>query len=106
MAELRVQDRIHAAAVMELDPVKRAAMFIMLNDLAVKDNAVIPVVSRSLIGAAANGLHLTLSGWDNDTRGIADWLQDPVGWLECVRAHIAKGRSSAAGNLPALAGQG
>jgi peptide/nickel transport system substrate-binding protein len=69
-------DRVYAAAAVELDPVRRASMFIQLNDLAVKDNAVIPVVFRSLVGAAGNGLHVTLSGWDNDTRGLADWYRD------------------------------
>jgi peptide/nickel transport system substrate-binding protein len=69
-------DRIHTLAATELDPVRRATQFIGLNDLAVKDNAVIPIVSRSLVAAAANSLHLPLSGWDNDTRGLADWYKD------------------------------
>ena len=39
-------DEIHKAAQVELDPVKRAAMFIKLNDMAVNDQVVIPVVAR------------------------------------------------------------
>ena len=39
-------DDIYKAAQVELDPVKRAAMFIKCNDLVVNDHVVIPVVAR------------------------------------------------------------
>jgi peptide/nickel transport system substrate-binding protein len=70
-------DMLHAAATIELDPIKRAAIFIRLNDLVVQENVVVPIVYRSLVGAAAKGLNVSLSGWDNDTRGLADWYRDP-----------------------------
>src|SRR5437868_8768719 len=39
-------DDIHKAAQVELDPVKRAGMFIKLNDMVVNDQVVIPIVAR------------------------------------------------------------
>ena len=39
-------DKLHQAADIEIDPVKRAAMFIAMNDLLIKNIVVIPVVSR------------------------------------------------------------
>ena len=39
-------DDIHKAAQVELDPVKRAAMLIKLNEMAVNNQVVIPVVAR------------------------------------------------------------
>jgi peptide/nickel transport system substrate-binding protein len=73
----RDYDRLYASASTELDPIKRAAEFIQLNDLAIRENVVVPIVYRSLVSAAASGLHVSLSGWDNDTRGLADWFRDP-----------------------------
>ncbi len=69
-------DKIYNAAIVELDPVKRAGMFIQLNDLPVKDFANIPVIFRKSVSAAVKNLHVTLSGWDNDTRYIADWYKE------------------------------
>ncbi len=39
-------DKAYAAAEGELDPVKRAALFITMNDMVVGDPGVIPVVYR------------------------------------------------------------
>ena len=69
-------DTAHATAQGELDPVKRAALFIRMNDLAVGDQAVIPVVARPLVGASSIALRPNLSGWDNTTAFIADWYKD------------------------------
>ena len=44
-------DDIHKAAQVELDPVKRAAMLIKLNELAVNNQVVIPVVARPGVAA-------------------------------------------------------
>jgi peptide/nickel transport system substrate-binding protein len=60
----------------ELDPVKRAALFIRMNDLVCNDQAVIPVVYRPRVGAIAHKLHASLSGWDNDLWDLRNWYRD------------------------------
>ena len=69
-------DKAFRAAEGELDPVKRAALFIKMNDLVVSDHAVIPVVGRPLVSATANKMHLQLSGWDNTFWNLRDWYRD------------------------------
>jgi peptide/nickel transport system substrate-binding protein len=69
-------DRVYRASEEELDPVKRTVMLIQLNDLPVSDNAVIPVVYRPSAAGINNKLHLTTSGWDNDTWDLASWYMD------------------------------
>ena len=69
-------DAAYRAAAGELDPVKRAALFIRMNDLACGDQAVIPVVYRPRVQAVADKLHATSSGWDNDLWNLKDWYRD------------------------------
>jgi peptide/nickel transport system substrate-binding protein len=60
----------------ELDPVKRAALFIRMNDLVCGDQTVIPVVYRPRVAAIASKLHADISGWDTDIGAIKDWYRD------------------------------
>jgi peptide/nickel transport system substrate-binding protein len=69
-------DKIFRAAQGELDPVKRAAFFIKMNDMAVEDVAVIPVVNRRWVAAMSHKLKATLSGWDNDFWNLKDWYRE------------------------------
>lgn len=69
-------DDLYRAAEGELDPVKRAALFIRMNDILIEDVAVIPVVSRPNVAAVATGLSAPLSGWDNYTWALKDWYRD------------------------------
>ena len=69
-------DDIHKAAQVEVDPVKRAAMFIKLNDMAVNDQVVIPVVARPAVQAITSKLVCAMSGWDNNTWDIQNWYKD------------------------------
>jgi len=69
-------DRAFRAAAVELDPVKRATLFIRMNDLVCGDHAVIPLVSRRKVSAVANGLHAPMSGWANEMQLIHDWYRD------------------------------
>ena len=64
------------AAVVELDPIKRAALFIKLNDLTVNDQVQIPVVARLGAAGVAHSLKLELSGWDNNTFDLANWYKE------------------------------
>src|SRR6267378_1289159 len=69
-------DKAYRAAEGELDPVKRAALFISMNDLVCNDHPVIPVVNRPKVEALANKLHAPGSGWDNDLWNLKDWYRD------------------------------
>ena len=69
-------DAAFVAAQGELDPVKRAALFIKMNDLIVNDRAVIAVVARPLVGASGTALRPRLTGWDNTTAFINDWYKE------------------------------
>jgi peptide/nickel transport system substrate-binding protein len=69
-------DDVHKQADGELDVVKRAAMYIKLNDLVVADNYIQPLLRRPKVSAVAAKLKVPLSGWDNDLWQIADWYRD------------------------------
>jgi peptide/nickel transport system substrate-binding protein len=69
-------DAIHKAAQIELDPIKRAGMFIKLNELVVNNNVVIPVVARLGVAAVKDKLIVELSGWDNNTWNLANWYKE------------------------------
>ncbi|TDP63878.1 peptide ABC transporter substrate-binding protein [Roseateles toxinivorans] len=69
-------DKAFRAAENELDPVKRAALFIRMNDLICSDPVVIPVVYRPRVAAVASKLYAPLSGWDNDLWNLKDWFRE------------------------------
>jgi len=69
-------DDIHKAAQVELDPIKRAAMLIRLNELAVNNYVIIPLVARPGAAAMNNSLVAELSGWDNNTSDLANWFRE------------------------------
>jgi peptide/nickel transport system substrate-binding protein len=69
-------DAAYAAQEGELDPVKRAAYFIKINDVACSNNAVIPVAYRPRVGGVSNKLHVNVSGWDNDLYQLREWYRD------------------------------
>ncbi|WP_159585606.1 peptide ABC transporter substrate-binding protein [Chelativorans xinjiangense] len=69
-------DKLYREAEAELDPVKRAALFIRMNEMVIEEVAVIPVVSRPRVAALSNKLHAPLSGWDNYTAHLKDWYRD------------------------------
>jgi peptide/nickel transport system substrate-binding protein len=60
----------------ELDPVKRAALFIKANDMVINDQVVIPVIARHAVQAVAAKLRANMSGWDNNTWDIQDWFKE------------------------------
>ncbi len=69
-------DKTYLAAQSEMDPVKRAALFVKMNDMPVNDIAIIPVVYRPRVSAAVNNLVAPLSGWDNDLWLLKDWYKN------------------------------
>jgi peptide/nickel transport system substrate-binding protein len=69
-------DKLWTQSDKEINPVKRAAMLIALNDMVIKNVVVIPVVTRPSVVAIAKNLHAPLSGWDTNTYGLHDWYRD------------------------------
>jgi len=69
-------DKTFRAAEGELDPVKRAAMFVRMNDLVIENQVVIPIAYRPRVSAAVHKLQAPLSGWDNDLWNLRDWYKD------------------------------
>jgi peptide/nickel transport system substrate-binding protein len=69
-------DRAYRAADTELDPVKRAALFIKMNDLVIQHVVVIPVLWRSGVSAAATRLSgMDLTGWDSTFWRLPYWYR-------------------------------
>ena len=69
-------DEVYKQAEHELDAVKRAAMFIKLNDLVVADNYILPLLRRPKVTALSGNLIAHLTGWDNDLYQIANWYRE------------------------------
>jgi peptide/nickel transport system substrate-binding protein len=69
-------DKTFAAAEGELDAVKRAALFIAMNDMVVDTPAVIPVVYRPEVSARSRQLRARLSGWDNTFWDLQNWYRE------------------------------
>ena len=70
-------DRLWKEAWTELDPVRRAALFIRMNDLVIEDVVVIPVVWRQEVSAVSHTLRgLTLSPWDSILWDLAFWYRE------------------------------
>jgi len=67
-------DKLHKSQEAELDPVKRAALFIKMNDLVIQNVVVIPVVFRPRVAAIGNRMRdVAQSGWDSDFWALAYW---------------------------------
>jgi peptide/nickel transport system substrate-binding protein len=67
-------DRLWRQAEVEMDPVRRAGLFIRMNDLVVQSGVVIPVTWRNVLHAAANGLAgVDFNSWDSIFGRIAYW---------------------------------
>jgi peptide/nickel transport system substrate-binding protein len=70
-------DRAYNAADVEMDPVKRAALFIKLNDLVIQNVVVIPVLWRNGVSASANKLRgMDLHGWDSTMWRLPYWYKE------------------------------
>ncbi len=69
-------DATFKAVVNEFDPVKRAALFIKMNDLVINDGHVIPIFGRPRPRGIVNKLNAVASAWDNDTWMLGFWTRD------------------------------
>jgi peptide/nickel transport system substrate-binding protein len=69
-------DALYAQAQHELDAVKRAAMFIKLNEMVVGDHYILPEVYRLRVTALKSDIVAPISGWDLDFWQLANWYRE------------------------------
>jgi peptide/nickel transport system substrate-binding protein len=69
-------DKLYRSAETELDPVKRAALFIRMNEMVIQNVVVIPVVFRPRVAAIANTMRVEQSGWDSDFWNLHNWYRE------------------------------
>jgi peptide/nickel transport system substrate-binding protein len=70
-------DRLWKQAETELDPIKRATLFIRMNDLLIEDVVVIPMVWRQEVSAVSHTLRgMALSPWDSILWDLAFWYRE------------------------------
>jgi peptide/nickel transport system substrate-binding protein len=71
-------DRLFKAAQTEMDPIRRASMFIRMNDLLIQNVVVIPVLWRSVVSGLSNSLRGPgISGWDSSLFwNLAHWYRE------------------------------
>ncbi|MCI0547041.1 MAG: peptide ABC transporter substrate-binding protein [Candidatus Rokubacteria bacterium] len=70
-------DKTFKAAESEMDPVKRAALFVRMNDLVIQHVVVTPVVWRPRVAAVTNKLkNAEQSGWDGDFWRLPFWYKE------------------------------
>jgi peptide/nickel transport system substrate-binding protein len=69
-------DRAYKAAESEVDPVKRAALFIKMNDIVIQNVAVIPVLWRNGVSGSVTALQgMDLTGWDSNFWRLPYWYK-------------------------------
>ncbi|MGE5602086.1 MAG: peptide ABC transporter substrate-binding protein [Nitrososphaerales archaeon] len=69
-------DELYAQSTRELDPKRRAQVFIEMNDMIIDDVVLVPVGHRAEVFGASNTLEgVDLTPWDADTWNIQDWTR-------------------------------
>jgi peptide/nickel transport system substrate-binding protein len=68
-------DKAYKAAQKELDPVKRAALLIKVNEIFCEADILVPLLSRNIVGGGVNNLMADISGWDVTTWNLASWYR-------------------------------
>ena len=69
-------DQAWDAAQSELDPQKRAQLFIKMNDILIQGSVVVPVVDRkNVFGRAKTLQNINFTPWDTDYWNIANWTK-------------------------------
>lgn len=69
-------DRLWQAAESELDPVKRVALFVRMNDMACADRFIHPLLFRPEVVGVGNRLQAVLTGWGNDMGAVSSWYRE------------------------------
>ncbi|MFT3952914.1 MAG: peptide ABC transporter substrate-binding protein [Piscinibacter sp.] len=58
-----------------LDPVRRAALFIRMNDIYCSENIIVPLLARTRVAACSNTLVNQPSAWDLDLWSLNAWFR-------------------------------
>ncbi len=70
-------DRAWKAAEQEMDPVKRAALFVRMNDLLTQHNVIVPMIWRANISSISHKLRNTdICGWDSSFWNLTHWYRE------------------------------
>ena len=70
-------DRAYRAAEGEVDPVKRAALFIRMNDIVIQNVAVMTVLWRNGVSGSSTKLRgMDLTGWDGTLWRLPYWYKE------------------------------
>ena len=69
-------DALYEQSKSEIDPVRRAALVIEMNDMVVGDAAIVPLVYRAVAAGSKNGLRAPLSAWASYMWRLSDWHMD------------------------------
>jgi peptide/nickel transport system substrate-binding protein len=72
----KAYDDLYVQAQHELDAVKRAAMFIAMNEMVVGDHYILPEVNRLRVIALKGNIVAPISGWDLDLWQLANWYRE------------------------------
>ncbi|WP_439370244.1 peptide ABC transporter substrate-binding protein [Bradyrhizobium sp. DASA03120] len=68
-------DKAYKAAQNELDPVKRAALLMKVDEIFCEAHVFLPLLSRHVVNAGVNSLMTDISGWDTITWNLASWYR-------------------------------
>lgn len=68
-------DKAYKAAQKELDPVKRVALLVKVNEIFCEAHVFLPLLSRHIVSGVANNLMVDISGWDVTTWNLASWYR-------------------------------
>ena len=73
----RTYDDLFAAARIEVDPMKRVALFIRMNELLVQSGAVLPIARRAVVNARASTIKgADHTAWDRAYWRLAYWYRE------------------------------
>lgn len=70
-------DAAYRAAELELDPVKRTALFVRMNELVAEAGYAIPILARGTVRAVGAKIRMPISAWQLDVASLADWYREP-----------------------------
>jgi peptide/nickel transport system substrate-binding protein len=70
-------DKLFRAAASEMDPARRAALFIRMNDLVIQNVITIPIIWRNVTAGGSTRLKgADVSGWDSNIWNLASWYRE------------------------------
>ncbi|HKZ04882.1 MAG TPA: peptide ABC transporter substrate-binding protein, partial [Methylomirabilota bacterium] len=70
-------DRLWRASEGEMDPARRAALFIRMNDLVIREGVVIPILWRNEATAVSSRLRgVEISPWESNLWNVAHWRME------------------------------